>query len=296
MGAADFLGRGVGGDFAGVDDDGALGVVLRLGQVVGGEEDRLAFRGLGAHELPELLAHGGVHTGGRLVEDDEFGVGQEGKCEADALLLAAGELANLAREEVSEVGLVNDGVDGFFALVDAGEELEEFCDGVVIGQCAGLQHDSHEAATNRFLGAHAENFDRAAIGLLQAQDDVDRRALSCAIAAQECDDFAGIDAHVDSFEGLNLPVGFDEAFGEDRRCDGVIRVRVHASSQPSRRKGQQWRLNEVSHDTCHEIFMRLLLLLRGEFLRFPFNYSPRPPFFTLLSSSSRATHRGFPLF
>ena len=80
MRTADFFGRGVGTHSAGVDDDRTLSVVLRLGQIVGGEKDRLAFRGLGAHEIPELLAHGDVHSGGRFVENDEFWVRNECHC------------------------------------------------------------------------------------------------------------------------------------------------------------------------------------------------------------------------
>ena len=74
MRSADFFGRGVGAHAARIDDDRTLSVVLRLGQVVSGEKNRLTFRGLRAHEIPELLAHGDVHSGGRFVENDEFWV------------------------------------------------------------------------------------------------------------------------------------------------------------------------------------------------------------------------------
>ena len=74
MRSADFFGGGVGTHAARIDDDRTLSVVLRLGQVVSGEKDRLTFRGLGTHEIPELLAHGDVHSGGRFVKNDEFWV------------------------------------------------------------------------------------------------------------------------------------------------------------------------------------------------------------------------------
>jgi hypothetical protein len=58
-------------------------------QVVGGEHDRAAGVGLGLHRGPEGAPRLDVHRRGRLVEQEQVGVGEQGEGESEALLLAA---------------------------------------------------------------------------------------------------------------------------------------------------------------------------------------------------------------
>ena len=63
--------------------------------VVGDEDDRAARPVELAEQLEDLAARGLVEVAGRLVGEDERGVGDEGAGDGDALLLAAGELGRL---------------------------------------------------------------------------------------------------------------------------------------------------------------------------------------------------------
>ena len=71
---------------------GALG-----GQrVVGDHDDRLLEFAVELFEqLEDLAAGGAVEIAGRLVGDQQVGVGDDGPGDGDALLLAAGELARV---------------------------------------------------------------------------------------------------------------------------------------------------------------------------------------------------------
>ena len=86
------LGRGAEGDDAPVDHHGdAVGQRLGLVHEVGGEEDRLAQRAEVLDRRPRLAAGRRVEAGGRLVEEEQVGVADEGEGEVQAAPLAARE-------------------------------------------------------------------------------------------------------------------------------------------------------------------------------------------------------------
>lgn len=120
--------------------------------------DRAPFGGLGAHDLPELAAGGGVHPCGRLVEDQQVGVGQQCEREAHPLALAPGELADGALGEGAEFGLVEDLVDGQVVGVGAREESHGLLHGVVHGERAALVDDADQGAAHGVAGGHSEEF------------------------------------------------------------------------------------------------------------------------------------------
>ena len=59
---------------------------------MGDEDDGAALMGEFAEEVEDELAGVGVEVSGGLVGEDNLGVVDEGACDGDALLLAAGEL------------------------------------------------------------------------------------------------------------------------------------------------------------------------------------------------------------
>ncbi len=76
-----------------LDDRHAVGELLRLVEVVGGQQDRLAERAQRAHRLPGGAARLRVEAGGGLVEEDQLGVADERQREVQPPQLPAGELA-----------------------------------------------------------------------------------------------------------------------------------------------------------------------------------------------------------
>lgn len=205
---AQLIDGGVLDDGAVFDDDGALGEVLRLGEVVGGEDDGPAAFGLGAHDVPELAPGGGVHARGGLVEDQQVGIGQEGQCEAHALLLAAGELADDPSAHVGQQGLLEDGPIIHVGVVGGAEQVECLGHGVVDGQGARLEDDADQGTPYRVARHQAEHAGGARGRDLQAEDDVDQGGFPGAVLAEQSHDLAPGDVQVESVEGADLPVVF----------------------------------------------------------------------------------------
>jgi len=72
-----------------VDDDDAVGQLLGLVEVVGGEQHGHAVGSQVGHDATDELAAGGVDAGGGLVEEGDLGAPDEGEGEREPLLLAA---------------------------------------------------------------------------------------------------------------------------------------------------------------------------------------------------------------
>jgi hypothetical protein len=142
-----------------VDDDHLVGDLVRLLQVVRGEQDRLAALGLGLHRVPEDLPVLHVHAGGRLVQHDQVAVPGDRHGEADPLGLAAGELAGLAVGEVGDVRPLHHLVHRQRLRVQLGHQVQQFAHGDVGGQAAGLQHGAHVAARHGLPRRLAEDLD-----------------------------------------------------------------------------------------------------------------------------------------
>ncbi len=91
-----FFGGAFGDEPAVVDDGDAVGELVGLLEVLGGEEDG----GAAAHEvsddLPEVEATAGVEAGGGLVEEQDLGFGDEAGGYVQAPAHAAGVGADLA--------------------------------------------------------------------------------------------------------------------------------------------------------------------------------------------------------
>jgi hypothetical protein len=68
----------------GIDDHDAVGEALGLLQVLGGEQDRCPFPGQLLHHLPQGDATSKVEPGRRLVEEQDPGRGDKGRCQVKA--------------------------------------------------------------------------------------------------------------------------------------------------------------------------------------------------------------------
>ena len=111
-------GGGVDGDDApGFHDRDAIAEDFGLFHVMGGQDDRFAALARALDEGPEGVAGLGVEAGGRLVEEEDLGVVDQGGGEGDALLLAAGEGAEEGAGAVGEIDAGEECGDGEGAVV-----------------------------------------------------------------------------------------------------------------------------------------------------------------------------------
>ena len=96
--------RAVGADLdhlAGIHDADAVGDLRQQAEIVRDIEHRHAEpRAQIDQQRDDLLLRGDVEAGRRLVEHDEVGIAGQRHGDADALLLAAGELVRIAAPEV----------------------------------------------------------------------------------------------------------------------------------------------------------------------------------------------------
>ena len=81
----------LGEDLSAVDDRDARAQLLELGEDVAADEDRLAEAAQLAEQLAQLDAGPRVEAGGRLVEEQDLRVVDEGVREAESLLHAPGQ-------------------------------------------------------------------------------------------------------------------------------------------------------------------------------------------------------------
>lgn len=189
-----------------MQDEHPVGDRVGLFQVVRGEQDRTALGGLLAHGRPERLAGGDVHAGGRLVEDDQV-VGPGGRQrEADALLLAARELVDLAVGYLRDPGAVHDLGDRVRLGVQVAAELDQLAYGHVLHQAAALQHRADLAGVDGLRGRHAEEADRAGVGVAQAEQQVEGGGLAGAVGAEQGDRLTGVQPQRQVGHGTDVAV------------------------------------------------------------------------------------------
>jgi hypothetical protein len=190
----DFLG-GAGGDDAHIEEDEPIEVFRYGGEVVMDDEAGFASFVEFLEEGDDSLFGGGVDGGEGFIHEVELGVLGEGSCEEDALLLSAGELADLAVGEVADA----DVFEGFM-----GGGLLFFTDAVEPAECA--------------VGAHGDDIEGAygevpidAFALGDVADEVSLFGVGLSV---DVDPAGGFGDEVEAgFEacGFSGPVGADDA-------------------------------------------------------------------------------------
>jgi len=142
---------------------------------------------VGADRGPQV----GVERAEWLIEEDEAGL--DGKCarQRDPLLLAARELMRVAPAEARQADRVEQVADGLGAPFRPGEaEPDVRRDGEVREQAAFLRHVADAATLSGHVRAGpvddgaAEGY-RAAVGVLEADDDPQQGCLAAARRAQD---------------------------------------------------------------------------------------------------------------
>ena len=130
-----------------VDDDGdAVGEPFCLVHVVRRQEDRLAEVAEVFDHVPGCSACRGIEAGGRLVEEDQFRVADQGEREVESAALAAGEARRLSVVLAFESDERDRLDDGARLAVVAGVQLERLADRQAGVGCGLLQDDPDPVA------------------------------------------------------------------------------------------------------------------------------------------------------
>src|SRR5436190_4910149 len=209
--------RALGEDVAALDDRHAVGQVLRLVEVVRGQQDGLAQVAQRADRRPRVAARGGVEPRRRLVEEDQLGVADERQAEVQPPQLAARQFA---RPHVL-LALQPDQRDDLVGIsrrrVHPREVRERLAHADVVVDARLLQDDAHPLAQLARPAARIEAQDGDLPGAARAiaLEDLDGRRLARAVGPEQAEDLAALDAEVDAADGLEVPVGLPQAANFD---------------------------------------------------------------------------------
>ena len=127
-------------------DRDPVGQLLRLIEVVGGEQDGLAERAQVLDRLPAPTARLRVEAGGGLVEEDQVGVARQREGEVEAAPLAARKLADLGVLDLVELDDVQQVGERARLGVIGAPAVEELLDPGLPGEAALLQDDADPLA------------------------------------------------------------------------------------------------------------------------------------------------------
>jgi hypothetical protein len=163
---------------------------------VGAEDD-----GVVAGEVLEQVADlddlGGVEAAGRLIEDQDIGIVDDGLSDADALAVALGELADQLGADLAERAFADDVIDARFdvALRDALElsDEQEVLDDLHFGVDGGSFRevpDTFFDLHGLLLDVEAGNGSLTRSGRQEACEHAHRGGFAGAIGAEEAHDLA----------------------------------------------------------------------------------------------------------
>src|SRR5579862_1261592 len=121
-------GRAFRNDLAMIDDGEATTKALGFVHVMRGQQDCAARTLECTNDVPELAAALRIEAGGGLVEEKNFGISDESRCDGETLALAARELPDPGVGFFGELKFVENLVTGPRILVEACKELDCLAD------------------------------------------------------------------------------------------------------------------------------------------------------------------------
>ena len=234
-----------------IHDRDAVAQHLGLLEVVCRQEDRPAGRAEAEDDVPERPPSGGIHARGRLVQEDQLRVVDEGERHGQALALPAGQVLGPGRPLLAEVHQADELVGRAAAeAVEAPEQVQDLDHGQLRVERRGLERDAD--AWLQPVGIpdriDPEDADLAAVGLSKALEDLDSRGLAGAVGPEQAEDRPGLDLEADPVDGTRLAVclvqpghaddGFHGRRGRDAHlADGAMSaasIRAACGGRPPR--------------------------------------------------------------
>jgi hypothetical protein len=220
-------GRPLGDEPPLLDDRHPVAQRLRLVEVMGREQHRLAQVLQRADHVPRRAPRRRVEPGCRLVEEDQLGVADEREGEVQAAQLAAAQRPRVGARLLGEPGELEHLVHVARGGVEARPVRDRLAHGDVPVHAGALQHDAHPHAqlVRALLRVVAEHRDDPARAGAIALEDLHRRRLARAVRAEEAEDLARRDLEVDAAYGVMVAVALVQVADEDGRCGGAHRRR-----------------------------------------------------------------------
>jgi hypothetical protein len=219
-------GRGVGGhEPAPVEDGDPVAQLLDLVHEVADQHDGDAVVADPLDRRPGGPPRPRVQAGGELVEERDLGPADQGQGDEQALLLAAGQLAEAAAGQPGEIPAL--GVLGRVGRVgvEGGVQVERLADLHRLGQGRLLELDADPLAqaAGAVGGVEPEDAGAAAVRAAQPLQDLDRRGLAGPVGAEDAEDLPPLDLEADPGERDLLAVALGEVPGlDDRHGDSPI--------------------------------------------------------------------------
>ena len=201
-----------------LDDRHAVGQRLRLVEVVGGQQDRLAERAQRADRLPRRPSRLGVEAGGGLVEEDQLGVAHQRQREVQAPQLPAGEPAAAHVGLLPQARQLQHLLDVARVRVEARPVAQRLARGDVAVDAARLQHDPDAPAQLDLpaRGVIPEHRHLAAVARAVPLEDLHGRGLAGAVGPEQPEHLAAPHLDVDPAHGLVLAVALAQVAHLDR--------------------------------------------------------------------------------
>ena len=183
-------------------------------------------------QVEHVLAALGVHAVGRLVQQQEARVVDQGHGQLDPLLHAGGEPADgpvallVQADLVADLGRPLAGRPGRQAA-ELGHEGDEVGGGHVPGQAGPLRQVADLGPDGQRVQGHVvpEHHGPAPVGHEQPQQQLDQGRLPGPVGAHQ-PGAAGLDGHVDAVERLHGPVPLAQAFDLRDQHSGATSARM----------------------------------------------------------------------
>ena len=203
---------------AAVDDRDAVGQLLGLIHEVRREQHGRSARPKRADDVPGVAPRLRVHGGGRLVEEDQLRSTDQRQRQAQALLLAARQLAEARARHIAQLKLIEQRVGILGVGIEGGEQAQRLGRRDLRKQPALLQHQADARLERRALAhrVEAQDADGALVWLAVALEDLNGRGLACAVRAKQGEDLAWLDRERQLVHHAAAAVHLDEIDDLDR--------------------------------------------------------------------------------
>ena len=209
----------------------------QLGQDVRAEEDGLAIGGQLANQRPEFDAGARIEVGGRLVENQQLRVVNDGAAECDALLEALRKSLDVSIPEVADAHELDDVLHGLLPcgaaqVVRAREEIEILGHRRIRVDTGVVGHEAGDPADLFRIVDHGIAADArvAALRRIQRRQNPHRRCLAGSVRSDEPEDLTSLDAERHVVYGTDAVEVPDEALELQHRL-----AHGRSSSEPSTR-------------------------------------------------------------